>query len=43
MEVLLIRHTAVEVAPGICYGQTDVPLKSTFEQEAEVVKVRCYP
>jgi len=38
MEVLLIRHTAVEVAPGICYGQTDVPLKSTFEQEAEIVK-----
>ncbi len=38
MEVLLIRHTAVDVAPGICYGQTDVPLKPTFEQEAEVVK-----
>jgi len=30
----LIRHTAVDVDPGICYGQTDVPLKDTFEEEA---------
>ncbi|MEL5892625.1 alpha-ribazole phosphatase [Bacteroides sp. GD17] len=36
MEVTLIRHTSVDVAPGICYGQTDVPLKPTFEQEAAV-------
>lgn len=36
MEVILIRHTAVDVPPGVCYGQTDVPLKPTFEQEAAV-------
>ncbi len=34
----LVRHTSVDVAPGICYGQTDVPLKSTFPEEAAVVK-----
>jgi len=34
MEVILIRHTAVDVPTGTCYGQTDVPLKSSFEAEA---------
>lgn len=34
MEITLIRHTAVDVPPGVCYGQTDVPLKDSFEQEA---------
>ena len=38
MEVILIRHTSVDVPPGVCYGQTDVPLKSTFEQEAAVTQ-----
>ena len=38
MEVILIRHTPVDVAPGTCYGQTDVPLKPTFEAEAAVTK-----
>lgn len=36
MELLLIRHTSVDVPPGICYGQTDVPLKPSFEQEASI-------
>lgn len=38
MKIYLIRHTSVDVAKGICYGQTDVPLKETFEAEAKVVK-----
>jgi alpha-ribazole phosphatase len=38
MEVVLIRHTSVDVPPGVCYGQTDVPLKPSFEQEAEIVR-----
>ena len=44
MEVILIRHTSVDVPPGICYGQTDVPLKPTFEQEAAVTaeKLKAY-
>lgn len=35
MIVYLIRHTAVDVPPGTCYGQTDVPLKLSFMYEAE--------
>jgi len=38
MEIFLIRHTSVDVPRNICYGQTDVPLKLSFEQEAEIVK-----
>ncbi|MBR0224379.1 MAG: alpha-ribazole phosphatase family protein [Bacteroidales bacterium] len=38
MEVILIRHTAVDVPTGTCYGQTDVPLKSSFEAEAAHTK-----
>jgi len=37
MEVILIRHTSVDVPPGTCYGQSDVPVRDTFEQEAEAV------
>ncbi len=35
MEVILVRHTSVDVPKGTCYGQTDVPVCDTFEQEAE--------
>ncbi len=38
MELYLIRHTRVGVAPGICYGQTDVALADTFEAECEDVR-----
>ena len=36
MKVKLIRHTSVDVPKGVCYGQTDVPLKDTFPEEATV-------
>ena len=39
-KVYLIRHTSVDVPPGTCYGQTDVPVKDTFPQEAAVSKAR---
>lgn len=38
MKICMVRHTAVGVPQGTCYGQTDVPLKETFEEEAAVVK-----
>ncbi|WP_455674081.1 alpha-ribazole phosphatase [Phocaeicola sp.] len=34
MIVYFIRHTSVDVPQGVCYGQTDVPLKPSFEEEA---------
>ena len=39
MRITLIRHTTPDVPPGICYGQTDVPLKVSFETEAALVAV----
>lgn len=38
MKITLVRHTAVDVPTGICYGQTDVPVATTFDQEAAMVK-----
>lgn len=38
MNIYIIRHTSVDVPKGICYGQTDVPLKDTFQEEAANVK-----
>lgn len=38
MDIVLIRHTSVDVPPMTCYGQTDVPLRSTFPEEAEAVR-----
>ena len=38
MTILLIRHTSVIVPPGLCYGQTDVPLSPSFEDEAASVR-----
>ena len=36
MEVILIRHTSVDVPKGVCYGQTNVPLRDSFEEEASI-------
>lgn len=38
MEIYLIRHTAVAVEQGICYGQKDVDLAVTYAEELETVK-----
>lgn len=38
MKITLIRHTSVDVPQGTCYGHTDVPVKSTFPEEAALVK-----
>lgn len=38
MNIDLIRHTSVDVPAGYAYGQTDVALRPSFEEEAEKVK-----
>lgn len=40
MELIAIRHTSVDVPAGVCYGQTDVPLRDTFEAEAALTRER---
>jgi len=38
MNIYFIRHTSVNVPKGICYGQTDVEVAATFQEEAQRVK-----
>ena len=38
MPLYLIRHTRVGCAPGLCYGQLDVPLADSFAAEAQAVR-----
>lgn len=40
MELFFVRHTSVDINPGTCYGQSDVPLKSSFPEEAASVAER---
>lgn len=39
MDVTLVRHTRVAVVPGMCYGNTDVDLATSFLEEAERVRL----
>ncbi len=34
MDIYLIRHTSPAIATGICYGQSDIDVSSSFETEA---------
>jgi alpha-ribazole phosphatase len=40
MDVVLIRHPAVNVDVGVCYGNSDVPLASGPETSAETLAMR---
>lgn len=37
MDVVLIRHPAVGVEPGVCYGRSDVPLAAPADAAAHAV------
>ena len=38
MELYLVRHTTPDIAPGICYGQSDIGVKHTFEDEVAALR-----
>ena len=38
MQLTLIRHTTLNVAQGICYGQSDIDVSHNFNHEATCVK-----
>ncbi|WP_423129535.1 alpha-ribazole phosphatase [Gaoshiqia sp. Z1-71] len=40
LKITVIRHTRVDVPSGICYGQSDVPLAGSYQQEFESVKAK---
>jgi alpha-ribazole phosphatase len=42
MEIYLIRHTTPAIGTGICYGQTDLDVAKTFQDEAELL-AKCLP
>lgn len=37
MEIYVIRHTAPDIAKGVCYGYTDIPLLPSFEAETQAI------
>lgn len=43
MEIYLIRHTTPEIEKGVCYGQTDLDVATTFQAEAEKVLLQLPP
>ncbi|MDN7428007.1 alpha-ribazole phosphatase [Burkholderia sp. AU16741] len=38
MDVVLIRHPAVGIEPGVCYGRSDVPLAESADRSAQAVR-----
>lgn len=40
MKLTLIRHTSVDVPNGLIYGQTDVKLNDSFQEELQVIKTK---
>ncbi len=38
MILYLIRHTKVDIEPGVCYGQKDVQLLDTYPEDLEAVR-----
>ncbi len=37
MEIYLVRHTTPDIQKGICYGQSDLEVTTTFEKEVEKI------
>ena len=35
---IFLRHTSLDVKPDIFYGQTDLDVSSSFEEEVKVIK-----
>lgn len=40
MHISVLRHTAVAVERGICYGRSDVPLADSFPEELGAIRKR---
>jgi alpha-ribazole phosphatase len=38
MEIYLIRHTTPDIKKGLCYGQADLDVTESFEQEAQCIR-----
>jgi len=38
MKLTLVRHTSLDIAPSICYGQSDVAVSANFENERKTLQ-----
>lgn len=38
MNLYLVRHTTPDIAPGICYGQSDIEVAESYAHELEMVR-----
>lgn len=46
MKLLLVRHPKPDVTPGLCYGQSDVPLVQDWQNDVAPIRAfinKCYP
>jgi len=43
MIITLVRHTTLEIAPGICYGQSDIDVSSNFVSEQSTLSQKLKP
>lgn len=42
MKLTLVRHTRLDIAPGICYGQTDVDVSHHFADESTQLNTKLH-
>ena len=38
MKLTLIRHTSLAIAPGVCYGQSDIDVAASFNVDAAIIQ-----
>ena len=38
MKLTLIRHTHLAIAPGVCYGQSDIDVANSFNEELAIIQ-----
>lgn len=38
MSIYLVRHTTPDITKGTCYGQSDIGVTASFEEEAAIIK-----
>ena len=38
MHIFFLRHTSLDVEPDVFYGQTDLDVSNTFEEEVKIIK-----
>lgn len=43
MDLYLIRHTRLAIAPDVCYGQSEIELADTFDDELATIRARLPP